>query len=422
MIGIVHWGLNTYTDREWGYGDADPALLAPSAFDAAQIVGAAKAAGIGGLVVVAKHHDGFCLWPTKTTDYNIARSPFRGGKGDYVKEMETACRAAGLEFGIYVSPWDRHDADYAADAYVGKYREQTRELLDGSYGAVFEMWFDGANGGDGWYGGAKERRGIGSDYYRFGELAHMARTLQPRITIFGGGQDADFRWPGNERGILDPDSRATCRDTHGMDAAAARAMMNRGSPDGDRFQACEADFPLRKGWFWHESEAGTTKTPAQLLRLYLASVGNGGTMNIGLAPNRDGRLDDADVAALAGFGRLLRALFERETTRDGGPFNVVVLREDVSRGENVDGWELLADGEPVLCGRAVGAKRIRLLPAPCRADSLELKARAGSAAAQPSFRLYLADERLVREILSPADAPEETDTARWMARTESPRR
>jgi hypothetical protein len=156
IISIVHWGPVTYTDREWGYGDEDPAIVNPSSFDADQIVGAAKAGGIGGIVLVAKHHDGFCLWPTKTTDYNISKSPFRDGKGNYVKEIEVACRRAGLKFGVYISPWDRHDADYGTDKYVEKFHAQIKELLGGSYGEIFEMWFDGANGGNGWYGGTKE--------------------------------------------------------------------------------------------------------------------------------------------------------------------------------------------------------------------------------------------------------------------------
>ena len=155
VYGIVHWGLNTYTDREWGYGDEDPALLNPAKFDADQIVGACKAGGLGGLIVVAKHHDGFCLWPTKTTEHNITKTPFWRGTGngergtgrDYVKEMERACRKAGLKFGVYVSPWDRHDADYASPKYVEKYHAQIKELLSGDYGEIFEMWFDGANGG-----------------------------------------------------------------------------------------------------------------------------------------------------------------------------------------------------------------------------------------------------------------------------------
>jgi alpha-L-fucosidase len=136
LIGIVHWGLNTYTDREWGFGDEAPAMLNPSRFNADQIVGACRDGGLQGLVVVAKHHDGFCLWPTKTTTHNISRSPFRGGKGDYVREMSDACRRAGLKFGVYVSPWDRNNVHYGTEKYVEIYHAQIKELLSGAYGEV----------------------------------------------------------------------------------------------------------------------------------------------------------------------------------------------------------------------------------------------------------------------------------------------
>ena len=146
VYGIVHWGLNTYTDREWGYGDEDPKMLAPARFDADQIVGACRDGGLAGLVVVAKHHDGFCLWPTKTTDHNISKAVnFRGGKGDYVKEMSDACRRHGLKFGVYVSPWDRHDADYAKPEYVEKYHAQIKELLSGDYGEGVLALYAGLN-------------------------------------------------------------------------------------------------------------------------------------------------------------------------------------------------------------------------------------------------------------------------------------
>ena len=184
VYGIVHWGLNTYTDREWGYGDEDPKMLNPDAFDADQIVGACKDGGLQGLIVVAKHHDGFCLWPTKTTDHNITKSPFRGGKGDYVKEMSEACRRHGLKFGVYCSPWDRNNGDYATPKYVETFHAQVKELLSGDYGEIFEMWFDGANGGDGWYGGKREKRRIPNGYYRFDDVFKFVRELQPKICIF----------------------------------------------------------------------------------------------------------------------------------------------------------------------------------------------------------------------------------------------
>ena len=349
VIGIVHWGLNTYTDREWGYGDEDPKLLAPKCFNAEQIVHACADGGLKGLVVVAKHHDGFCLWPTRTTEHNISKSPFRGGKGDYVREMADACRKYGLKFGVYVSPWDRNNADYGTAKYVEAYHAQIRELLNGDYGEVFEMWFDGANGGDGYYGGAREKRVIPSDYYRFDEIFGFVRALQPKVCIFGMG--GEFAWPGNERGDVDPDK----------------------SPSDDRmFRMWEADFPLRPGWFHHAGERGKSKHSAYLMNRYLSSVGNGGTMNIGIAPNRDGLLDDEDVKALKGFGELRRAFFANEIVGDG-LFNVVVTRNEF------------------------GVKRIRLTDDPrIRGDR------------------YLVDSGLLKLVREATTESGETDTAKWM--------
>jgi inosine-uridine nucleoside N-ribohydrolase len=330
IIGIVHWGLNTYTDREWGFGDEDPSMLNPSKFDADKIIGACKDGGIRGLVVVAKHHDGFCLWPTKTTSHNITRSPFRGGKGDYVREMEQACRRAGLKFGVYISPWDRNSAHYATDKYVEIYHEQIKELLNGSYGEVFEMWFDGANGGDGWYGGANEKRSIPKGYYRFNEVFAFVRALQPKVTIFSGQPSAEYRWPYNECGDVDPI----------LDASR-----------GGYFGQWEADFPMRPGWFYHAKERGKTKHAAYLMNRYLSSVGNGGTMNIGIAPNKDGLLDEEDVKALKGFKVLKDAFFSRPV-KDGGNFNFVktkdkygVTRLYFTTDVNVRGERFLVDKE-----------------------------------------------------------------------------
>ena len=429
VIGIVHWGLNTYTDREWGYGDEDPAMLNPAKFDADQIVAACKAGGLKGLVVVAKHHDGFCLWPTKTTEHNITKTPFWEGTGngeqrtcrDYVKEMEQACRRAGLRFGVYCSPWDRNSAHYATDRYVEIYHAQLKELLGGAYGDIFEMWFDGANGGDGYYGGAREKRKIGVDYYRFGEVFKFVRELQPNVTIFSGADDgSDLRWCGNERGYICDDSRATVVRTGGFcdgkfgnpDYVPTR---NEGLPDGDFFRVNEADFPLRKGWFYHEGERGTTKSGAYLAKLYVGTVGNGGTMDIGVAPNKDGILDADDVKALRDFGELRKALFAHEA-KDGGPFNVVVLREDVSNGELVDKWEFVADGKTILRGKSIGNKRIRLLQESVAAKGCAVRVLRGVGTPKVSYTLYCADQAVIDAILNAKGDDGETDTAKWMTK------
>ena len=424
VYGIVHWGLNTYTDREWGYGDEDPALLNPVKFDADQIVGACKAGGLGGLIVVAKHHDGFCLWPTKTTEHNISKSPFRGGKGDYVREMEEACRRAGLRFGVYVSPWDRHDADYAASKYVEKYHAQIKELLSGDYGEVFEMWFDGANGGDGWYGGAKERRRIGGGYYRFPEVFKFVRELQPKVCIFAGeSDDSDFRWPGNEKGELDPNSCATICTVGGfVDGKYGnpeyKAHINTGMQFSKNnktksfFRVCECDFPLRPGWFYHAKEKGKTKSGIYLLKRYLNTIGNGGTMNLGIAPNKDGLLDDEDVKALADFGKLKAAFFANPVTT--GLCNVVIMSEDVvNRGETCDEWRLFDGKEKLIYGRTIGIKRIRTLDRPRRAENIRLEVYGDNAEALP-MKFYYVEPEFLKAVLSATTESGETDTAKWM--------
>ena len=421
VYGIVHWGLNTYTDREWGYGDENPEMLNPDAFDADQIVGACKDGGLQGLIVVAKHHDGFCLWPTKTTEHNISKSPFRGGKGDYVKEMSEACRRQGIKFGVYCSPWDRNNADYATPKYVETFHAQIKELLSGDYGEIFEMWFDGANGGDGWYGGKREKRRIPNGYYRFDDVFKFVRELQPKICIFAGEHDtADFRWPGNERGELDPNSRATICTVGGFADGKYgnpdyKKYINTGCPDGRFFKVCEADFPLRKGWFYHEKEKDTVRCGEYLMQRYLNTVGNGGTMNIGIAPDRHGRLAPEDVAALKRFGELRKEFFANPSPEK---YNVIVLREDVSKGELVDGWELKTTGHKrLLSGRAIGIKRIRVLPETLSVlDTVFEHTLADGAVGRQEVRqmFYYVEPKTLNRVMNATTTNGETDTAQWM--------
>jgi len=420
VYGIVHWGLNTYTDREWGYGDEDPKMLNPDAFDADQIVGACKDGGLQGLIVVAKHHDGFCLWPTKTTEHNITKSPFRGGKGNYVKEMEQACRKAGLRFGVYVSPWDRNSAHYARPEYVDLYHAQIKELLSGDYGEIFEMWFDGANGGDGYYGGKRERRTIPLDYYRFKTLFPELRALQPKVCLFNESDGADYRWPGNERGELCNDSAATIRP---YDPKCYRECCNRGDlKDGTTFHPPECDFPLRKGWFYHASETNTVRCGEYLMQRYLNTVGNGGTMNIGIAPDRHGRLAPEDVAALKRFGALRKEFFAR-TGDENGHCNIVVLSEDVSKGELASRWTLTAKGKTLASGTALGIKRIRVLPQTvAKADinfnvTLGTNLEARTTKHEPRTTFYYVDPKTLNRVMNATTTNGETDTAQWMTKS-----
>jgi len=352
--------------------------------------------------------------------------------------MEKACRKAGLKFGVYVSPWDRHDTDYATPKYVEKYHAQIKELLSGDYGEIFEMWFDGANGGDGWYGGAKKRRNISGDYYRFPEVFKFVRELQPKVCIFAGESDeSDFRWPGNERGVLDPNSGATICSTGGFaDGKFGNPEYKKHINTGMRnfegvaecsmfFRVCECDFPMRPGWFYHAKDKGKTKSGLYLLQRYLNTVGNGGTMNIGIAPNKDGLLDDEDVKALADFGKLKAAFFARHVD-EGGRANVVVMTEDVSHGELVDGWSLVQEKKKWLWGvetkllaegRTIGIKRIRVLKEPVKTS--EIKLRPGwPRDFSPGYSLrcsyFYADPELVGLIESATTESGETDTAKWM--------
>src|SRR5574344_2575972 len=230
-FSLIHFGLNTMTDKEWGYGDVDPKVFNPVKLDAEQVVGALKRGGMKGVIFVAKHHDGFCYWPTKATDYNISKSPWKGGKGDLVREYADAAKKLGLLFGVYCSPWDRNNAEYARPAYVETYHKQITELLS-NYGPMFEMWFDGANGGDGYYGGAKEKRKIDGDYYQWAKTYGIVRKFQPDACMFGG---PDCRWVGNEDGHAENDTWDV---------------------QGNQWLPPECDVPLRPGWFWHANQKG----------------------------------------------------------------------------------------------------------------------------------------------------------------------
>ena len=330
LYGIVHFGLNTFTDREWGYGNVPASEFNPTDFDAAAIVDAAAAAGLRGLILVCKHHDGFCLWPTATTDYSVRSAPWRNGRGDLVREFADAVRARGLKFGVYLSPWDRHQASYGTEAYLELYTRQLTELLTG-YGELFEVWFDGANGGTGYYGGADELRQVDrSGYYPWPELWALVRRHQPGACIFSD-VGPDLRWVGNERGVAgDPCFAAyTPHAAPGERAPAPGVTRSEegtcGHFDGVSFMPAECDFPLRPGWFYHASEDGLTRSFAELLGCYWRSVGRGASFNVGLAPDPRGRLADEDVRSLTEFGAFLRETFRCNlltgATRAGQPFS-----------------------------------------------------------------------------------------------------
>jgi alpha-L-fucosidase len=310
---FLHFTVNTFTDREWGLGDEAESVFNPTAFDADAIVGALKAGGMKGVILTAKHHDGFCLWPTHTTEHCVRNSSWLGGRGDVVKAISEAARKQGLKFGVYLSPWDRNNAEYGRPAYVETYRAQLRELLTG-YGPIFEVWHDGANGGDGFYGGAKEKRLIDKrTYYDWPRTWELIRSLQPQAVIFSDA-GPDIRWVGNENGIAGETCWATYRPVAadggpGMPGDVREKELNVGTKHSGPWLPAECDVSIRPGWFWHEKENAQVKTPRQLMDLYYQSVGRGASFLLNIPPDRRGLLHEADVASLAGFGKLRQATF-----------------------------------------------------------------------------------------------------------------
>lgn len=320
MYCLIHFTPTTFENKEWGYGDASPSIFNPQKFDANQIASAAKAAGFNGLVSVAKHHDGFCLWPTEATDYNISKSPWREGKGDMVKEFMEATRGNDMQFGVYCSAWDRNDPAYASPLYVEHYRQELTELYS-NYGELFTSWHDGANGGDGYYGGAREKRNIDrSTYYNWNSIWEITRKMQPGAVIFSD-IGPDIRWVGNESGVAGETCWATFTPVgpEGQEPAPGLVetkFLTTGQRDGKFWIPAECDVPLRPGWFYHPDQDNKVKTPDQLFDLYLKSVGRGACLNLGLSPNTDGLLHEHDVRSLKAFGDKIRSTFSRNLATD----------------------------------------------------------------------------------------------------------
>jgi alpha-L-fucosidase len=363
LYGFLHFTVNTFTDKEWGYGDEPESVFDPTEFDADQIVGAAKAGGLTALILTAKHHDGFCLWPSKLTEHSVKKSPWRNGKGDVVREIADACRRQGLAFGIYLSPWDRNHPDYGRPAYLEYYRGQLRELMT-TYGPISEVWFDGANGGDGYYGGARETRTIDRrTYYDWPRTWQLVRDLQPHAVMFSDG-GPDVRWVGNEKGIAGDPSWETLNRADFAPGEADEARLNRGDRPGTDWLPPECDVSIRPGWFYHPSEDDKVKTPQDLLDLYFKSVGRGASLLLNVPPDRRGRIHPNDEQSLRRFQRLLDATFGTDLARgaratasnvrggDGrfGAANVVDGKRDTywSTDDAVQTPELVLDlGRPV---------------------------------------------------------------------------
>jgi alpha-L-fucosidase len=312
FIAFAHFGMNTFTDREWGRGTEDLSLFNPTGFSARQWVRAFKAAGMRMVIVTAKHHDGFCLWPSRYTEHSVKSSPWRAGKGDVVREVAEACREAGLKLGIYLSPWDRHEPTYGdSPAYNEHFRSQLRELLT-NYGEVGEVWFDGACG-EGPNGKRQE--------YDWPSYYKVVRECQPRAVIFGMGPD--LRWVGTETGYgretewsvvpvkIREDSISpppSLDDLFIPGDMTAEDLGGREQISGARVLAwypAETDVSIRPGWFYHAKEDGEVKMPQKLIDIYFSSVGRNGVLLLNVPPDSRGLIHENDIRSLMGMRRIL---------------------------------------------------------------------------------------------------------------------
>ena len=304
MNAFFHFGINTFTGREWGTGREDPAAFDPPSVDADQWCRAVKRAGIRGCILTAKHHDGFCLWDTNQTRHSAMYSPF--GK-DVVRLLADACRRHDLKLGLYLSPWDRNHAAYGRSAYIEYYHRQMDELFGGSYGKLYEIWLDGANGGDGWYGGANERREIDRRrYYDFPRIIEKIRALQPDAVIFSDA-GPDIRWIGNESGTSEPTCWGTIDPSEVVIGEPDVTYLAMGDEQGTHWIPPEVDVSIRPGWFWHPYEA--PHSLQRLISIWFTSVGHGHGLNLNIPPDRRGLFAEEDVLQLQALRDAIAANF-----------------------------------------------------------------------------------------------------------------
>jgi alpha-L-fucosidase len=372
---FIHFGPNTFTDKEWGDGKEDPTVFAPTQLDCNQWVRVAKLAGAKGIILTAKHHDGFSLWPSKYSTHTVRESKWLDGKGDVVKMLSDACKKGGIEMGVYISPWDRNHPDYGTPKYNDIYISTMKELLTG-YGKFFELWWDGANG-EGPNGKKQE--------YTFRRFEDSAFKFQPQLMIFSD-IGPSIRWCGNERGIIG-NTNWNLLDTAGFyrgHGGPPEDTLNQGNVNGKLWIPAEADVSIRPGWFYHAKEDNKVKSPNALFNLFLKSVGNGGNLLLNVPPDRRGLFNEADSASLVGFAALREKAFKTNLfaglkpavkTTAGLPtltytfskptkLNAVVLQELIEHGQRVKNFTIeskeSATGNfvKIYDGTTIGRKKI----------------------------------------------------------------
>ena len=303
---FMHFGPNTFTGVEWGSGKEKEEIFNPTAMDCAQWTQIAKAAGMKGVIITAKHHDGFCLWPNPVSNHTVAQSPWRDGKGDVLKDLSEACREDGLGFGIYISPWDRNDPHYGTDEYNDVFVKTLEHAL-GNYGRVFEQWFDRACGE-----GPNGKKQV-YDWVLFNGTVDK---MQPGAVIFSD-YGPGCRWVGNEKG----NAGRTCWSTMNVDAdykgpRTSRKDLNEGVVGGNTWAPAESDVSIRKGWFWKERENGTVKSLQHLLKIYYETVGRNSLLLLNVPPDTCGLIHSVDSARLMEFRAALDEIFAVDLAKD----------------------------------------------------------------------------------------------------------
>ncbi|MFI5133176.1 MAG: alpha-L-fucosidase [Chitinophagales bacterium] len=431
---FVHFGPNTFTDKEWGLGNEPEDAFNPAELDCRQWCRIAKAAGAKGIIITAKHHDGFCLWPSKYSTHTVRESKWKNGQGDVLKELSTACHEAGLKFGVYISPWDRNHPKYGTAEYNDVFVNMIKEIFT-NYGPVWELWWDGANGE-----GPNGKKQI-YDWKRF---ENTVRQLSPKTVVFSD-IGPDIRWCGNENGIAGK-TNWNYLDTAGFKrgpGSPALDTLNQGNVNGRNWIPAECDVSIRPGWFWHENENSKVKSENELFDLYLKSVGRGANFLLNVPPDRRGLIGDTDSIALTGFKKLkdesfadnllkqastyyefsdkdlssknitLRS-FDSTSTAYGAnlqnfivelqgstKINCIILREAIHLGQTVKKFKivLLQNNKPVkeIQGTTIGRKRILTFPATAITSfKVYLDDRGGNDNVS-GVAAYLIDEKLIEK-------------------------
>ncbi|HVM87869.1 MAG TPA: alpha-L-fucosidase [Puia sp.] len=405
---FVHFGPNTFTDLEWGKGTEHEEVFNPTNLDCRQWCRVAKAAGAKGIIITAKHHDGFCLWPSKYSTHTVAQSKWKNGKGDVLRELRKACDEYGLKMGVYLSPWDRNHPAYGTAAYNDVYVNMMQEIVK-NYGPFFEFWWDGANGE-----GPNGKKQV----YDFARFERTIRAIAPNTVVFSD-IGPDIRWVGNEEGIAGK-TNWNLLDTAGFTRGAggpSADTLNAGNENGKVWIPAECDVSIRPGWFYHQQEDEKVKTPEQLFQLYLKSVGRGSSLLLNVPPDRRGLINEHDSAALVSFKKLrdgnfgkalISKIFPLASSDDykiglsgSKKVNCIVLKEPVQLGQRVKKFsvQLLKDKQVVkeIAGTTIGRKRILSFDA-TNADAINISITESKA--KPVLKeasVYLIDENLIEK-------------------------